>query len=65
MFDTDGHGPDSPTAKFESLTIDPAARKVTREVIDPAPQEFPRYDERLTGKPYRYAYVVALAGPGR
>jgi carotenoid cleavage dioxygenase-like enzyme len=32
---------------------------VTREVIDPAPQEFPRYDERLTGKPYRYAYAVA------
>ncbi|MEZ5985422.1 MAG: carotenoid oxygenase family protein [Hyphomonas sp.] len=60
MFDTDGHGPDSPTAKFESLTIDPATRKVTRDVIDAAPQEFPRYDERLTGKPYRYAYVVAL-----
>ena len=29
-------------------------------MIDKAPQEFPRYDERLTGKPYRYAYTVAL-----
>jgi carotenoid cleavage dioxygenase len=60
MFDTGGHGPDSPTAKFESLIIDPKTQTVTREVIDRAPQEFPRYDERLTGKPYRYAYVVAL-----
>lgn len=60
MFDSKAHGPDSPTAKFESLTIDPATRRVTREVVDAAPQEFPRYDERLTGKPYRYAYVVAL-----
>jgi carotenoid cleavage dioxygenase len=60
MFDGRAHGPDSPTAKFESLTIDPASRRVTRNVVDSAPQEFPRYDERLTGKPYRYAYVVAL-----
>ena len=29
-------------------------------MIDAAPQEFPRPDERLTGKPYRYAYTVAL-----
>jgi len=60
MFDTGAHGPDSPTAKFESLTIDPKTQTVTRAVLDRAPQEFPRYDERLTGKPYRYAYVVAL-----
>ena len=25
-----------------------------------APQEFPRPDERRTGKPYRYAYTMAL-----
>jgi carotenoid cleavage dioxygenase len=29
-------------------------------VVDSAPQEFPRPDERLTGKPYRFAYSVAL-----
>lgn len=60
MFSAGAHGPDSPTAKFESLTIDPALRRVTREVVDRAPQEFPRYDERRTGKPYRYSYNVAL-----
>ncbi|MEZ5969858.1 MAG: carotenoid oxygenase family protein, partial [Hyphomonas sp.] len=54
------NGPDTAKAKFESLTIDPVTRRVTRDVIDAAPQEFPRYDERLTGRPYRYAYVMAL-----
>jgi carotenoid cleavage dioxygenase len=37
---------------------------VARKVIDAAPQEFPRPDERLTGKPYRYAYCVALPASG-
>ena len=64
MFDGDTHGPDSPTAKFESLTVDPVARRVTRDVVDPAPQEFPRCDERLTGRPYRYAYTIALPEHG-
>ena len=64
MFDSGARGPDSPTAKFESLTIDPATRQVTREVIDAAPQEFPRYDERRTGRPYRYAYTIALPAHG-
>jgi carotenoid cleavage dioxygenase-like enzyme len=33
---------------------------VSRRVVDAQPQEFPRCDERLTGKPYRYAYCVQL-----
>ena len=53
-------GPDSTKTPFERWNIDPKARHVTRIVIDPDPQEFPRTDERLTGKPYRYAYSVAL-----
>jgi carotenoid cleavage dioxygenase len=60
MFASGGTGPDSPVTPFERLTIDPVARRVTRKVIDQAPQEFPRPDERLIGKPYRYAYCVAL-----
>ncbi len=64
MFDGDVHGPDSPTAKLETLTIDPAARKVTRDVIDAHPQEFPRYDERRTGLSYRYAYTLVLPPKG-
>ena len=33
---------------------------MARRVIDPAPQEFPRPDERRTGQPYRYAYALGL-----
>ena len=60
MFAAGMTGPDTQTSRFESLTIDPSAYSVTREVIDEAPQEFPRYDERRTGKGYRYAYSLAL-----
>ncbi len=57
-------GPNAPVTTFESLEIDPVARKVTRTVIDAAPQEFPRPDERLIGQPYRFAYTVALPPAG-
>jgi carotenoid cleavage dioxygenase len=60
MFASGATGPDSPVTPFERLTIDPVAKRVTRKVIDQAPQEFPRPDERRIGKPYRYAYCVAL-----
>ncbi len=60
MFDRSTHGPDSVASPFERWTIDPAAHRVARQVIDASPQEFPRPDERLTGQPYRYAYSMAL-----
>ena len=60
MFARSNYGPDSETSQFERWTIDTGAKAVTRKVIDARPQEFPRYDERLTGKPYRYALTMAL-----
>ncbi|MEZ5946398.1 MAG: carotenoid oxygenase family protein [Hyphomonas sp.] len=60
MFVSGINGPETSASKFESLTIDPATRRVTRDMVDADPQEFPRYDERLTGQPYRYAYAIAL-----
>lgn len=45
---------------FERWICDPFTRQVERQLIDAVPQEFPRCDERLTGKPYRYAYTVTL-----
>ncbi len=61
MFAQSKQGPDSQTVQFERWTIDPAAQRVARQVIDAAPQEFPRFDERRLGQPYRYAYTVPLA----
>lgn len=64
MFEGTYAGPSSNKVPFERWTIDPTARKVQRQVIDPAPQEFPRPNEARTGKPYRYAYSVALPEGG-
>jgi len=61
MFAESTMGPDSKSVPFERWTIDPAAQKVARKVIDAESQEFPRPNEALIGKPYRYAYTVSLA----
>lgn len=60
MFEHDRQGPISATAHFERWIIDPGARRVTREVIDASPQEFPRPDERFIGRPYRHAWAASL-----
>ncbi len=62
MFARSNYGPDSETSGFERWTIDTEARRVDRRRVHHHPQEFPRYDERRTGQPYRYALTVALAG---
>jgi 8'-apo-carotenoid 13,14-cleaving dioxygenase len=64
MFDESRIGPDSNKTPFERWTIDPSARQVERTVIDAEAQEFPRPDERFIGKPYRYAYTVAIPRDG-
>lgn len=65
MFADSTQGPDSTSTPFERWTINPATRTVERHVIDPASQEFPRPNETLIGKPYRYAYCLALPEPAR
>lgn len=60
MFAESTRGPDSRTSRMERWTLDPATRTQVRTVIHDHAQEFPRYDERLTTRPYRYAYCVAI-----
>ena len=60
MFADSKIGPDSAAVPFERWTIDPVTRTTQRAVIDADSQEFPRPNEALMGKPYRYAYTVAL-----
>lgn len=60
MFARSTQGPDSNASALERWTVDPLARRVDRKTIDASPQEFPRPDERLIGRPYRYAYSLAL-----
>jgi carotenoid cleavage dioxygenase len=60
MFDQSNQGPDGP-GRLERWTIDPAQRSVERQIIDASPQEFPRVDERLFGRPYRYCYTITIS----
>lgn len=60
MFEGGMDGPNGRSLGLERWTIDPAGRSVTRATLDPAPQEFPRPDERFFAKPYRHAWSMAL-----
>jgi 8'-apo-carotenoid 13,14-cleaving dioxygenase len=60
VFKDDILAPDSTAIPFERWTIDPAAHRVTRAVVDPDPQEFPRPNEEHIGLYYRYAYTLAV-----
>jgi 8'-apo-carotenoid 13,14-cleaving dioxygenase len=64
MFANSTQGPDSQSVPFERWHIDLTTKRVTRRVIDAHSQEFPRPNESLMGKPYRYAYTVALPNGG-
>lgn len=60
MFVESTKGPDSHASRLERWTIDPVARTVERRVLHDHSQEFPRHDERLTTRPYRWLYTMAL-----
>ena len=60
MFEHSRQGPNADGSAFERWTIDPQARRVTRQVLDDQPQEFPRPDERRLGQSYRWAYAASL-----
>ncbi len=51
-----GHGP----LTLDRWMIDPAAGKVTQQRLDDRPQEYPRTDQRVTGRPHRYGYSAVI-----
>jgi carotenoid cleavage dioxygenase len=60
MFATDRHGPAEGTTTLDRWTVDLAAGKVREERLDDSGLEFPRVDERRTGRRHRYGYGVAF-----
>jgi carotenoid cleavage dioxygenase len=60
MFATRFNGPDEGVTVLERWTIDLAGGSVKTEVLNDRSQEFPRIDERLTGRPHRYGYGAGL-----
>ncbi|HXW38387.1 MAG TPA: carotenoid oxygenase family protein [Acidimicrobiales bacterium] len=63
MFATNFLGPDEGSPVLERWRIDPKARKVATHVLDDRAQEFPRVDERVVGRPYRFGYAAMLEEP--
>jgi carotenoid cleavage dioxygenase-like enzyme len=63
MFATRVNGPDEGATTLERWTLDPVAGTIRTETLDDRSQEFPRLDERRTGRPYRHGYAAAF-GPG-
>jgi len=60
-FDQNALGPDEGIAPtLDRWTFDRSTGVVKHEQLDERGQEFPRFDERLQGKPYRYGYSVGL-----
>jgi len=51
-----GRGP----VTLDRWTIDPAAGKVVQARIDDRYQEFPRVDDRMTGRRHRYGYSAVI-----
>ncbi|WP_018263391.1 8'-apo-carotenoid 13,14-cleaving dioxygenase [Methylobacterium sp. WSM2598] len=50
--------------RLERWTVNPTTKRVERRVVDDAPQEFPRIDERRFGQRHRYAYTVSVPSDG-
>ncbi len=58
MFDRSIQGPEAQKVTLEQWTLPAQGDTVQRRVITDRAQEFPRYDERLTGAASRYTYTV-------
>jgi carotenoid cleavage dioxygenase len=64
MFDVNLNGPEEGPPTLDRWTVDTRAGKVLESRIDDRPQEFPRIDERLTGRRHRYGYAAAVGPAG-
>ncbi|MCM6776764.1 carotenoid oxygenase family protein [Nocardia sp. CDC159] len=62
MFDTDLTGPNEGAPTLDRWEIDLDSGKVRQGSVDDRPQEFPRVDERLTGRRHRYGYAPGIRG---
>ena len=60
MFATVLNGPDEGPATLARFTIDLTADKVREDRFDDHAQEFPRIDERLSGRRHRFGYSVGF-----
>ena len=61
MFATDLTGPNEGPAVLTRFTLDLRTGRASERGLDQRSQEFPRHDERRTGRPYRFGYGVGFS----
>jgi carotenoid cleavage dioxygenase len=64
-FDTVLHGPQEGTPTLTRFTLDLNTGRAREHGLDQRAQEFPRYDERRTGRQHRYGYAVGMGAVER
>lgn len=64
MFATDFTGPNEGPAYLTRFILDTVAGKAREHRFDEHSQEFPRHDERLTGRRHRYGYAAGVVAEG-
>lgn len=64
MFDRHRLGPDDGAPLLWRWTIDTVTGAVTEEQLSDQPMEFPRVDERVVGRPHRWAYASEIQRAG-
>jgi carotenoid cleavage dioxygenase len=60
VFDRSRQGLETSHTRLERWRLDPERGRIEQKVFSECTQEFPRFDERRTMQPYRYAYTVGL-----
>jgi carotenoid cleavage dioxygenase len=60
VFDRSRQGLETSQTRLERWHLDLVRGCVERRVYSDCKQEFPRYDERRTTQPYRYAYTIGI-----
>jgi carotenoid cleavage dioxygenase len=64
MFATEHRGPYEGLPSLDRWTLDLGAGRLHEERLDDTGQEFPRIDERLTGRRHRFGYTVGYGETG-
>ncbi|WP_375407006.1 carotenoid oxygenase family protein [uncultured Amnibacterium sp.] len=64
VFADNDRGPEGSSTRLTRWRLDLGTGRAIETTVDDRQQEFPRIDERLIGRPYRYGYASGLAPDG-
>ena len=60
MFDKERRGPSEGPPTLDRWRLNPSTGRSTHQTIDDRGQEFPRHNELLLGKKYRFGYTAGI-----